>query len=64
MTRLTFGVSSLSFIANMAIKQNAVDIAHEYPLAAEAVHYVDIRAGGSGPASQAMAEPLFGQRHE
>ena len=44
MTWLTFDVLSLSFIANMAIKQNAVDLAHKYPLAAETVHkefYVD-----------------------
>ncbi len=44
MTRMTFGVSASSFAANMAVKQNAVDLAHEYPLAAEAVKksfYVD-----------------------
>ena len=44
MTRITFGVSSLSFAANMAVKQNAIDYATEYPLAASAVHtsfYVD-----------------------
>ena len=31
MTRITFGVS---FIANMCVKQNAIDSGHEYPLAA------------------------------
>ena len=36
MTRGTLGVSS-SFMANMAVKQNAVDYAHEYPLAANVV---------------------------
>ena len=44
MTRITFGVSASSFAANMAIKQNAIDHVHEYPLAAEAVEksfYVD-----------------------
>ena len=44
MTRVTFGVSSSSFIANMCIKQNAIDLAHEFPLAANAVEesfYVD-----------------------
>ncbi len=44
MTRATFGVSSSSFAANMAVKQNAMDYAQEYPLAASAVHesfYVD-----------------------
>ena len=44
MTRVTFGVSSSSFVANMAIKQNAADKAHKYPLAAQVVDdgfYVD-----------------------
>ena len=44
MTWLTFGVSASCFAANMAIKQNAIDLAHEYLLAAEAVmksFYVD-----------------------
>ena len=44
MTRITFGVSASSFAANMAVKQNAIDFAHEYPLAAEVVErsfYVD-----------------------
>ena len=44
MTRLTFGVSASCFAANMAVKQNAIDFAHEFPLAAEAVEqsfYVD-----------------------
>ena len=33
MTRLTFGVSASSFEANMAVKQNAMDFALQYPLA-------------------------------
>ena len=44
MTRVTFGVSASSFAANMAVKQNAVDYAMEYPLAAKCVDisfYVD-----------------------
>lgn len=44
MTRLTFGVSSSSFIANMCIKQNALNHVHEFPLAAKSVKesfYVD-----------------------
>ena len=44
MTRLTFGVSSSSFAANMSVKQNAIDFTQEFPLAASAVHesfYVD-----------------------
>ena len=44
MTRVTFGVSSSAFIANMSVKQNATDFAHKYPLAARVVEesfYVD-----------------------
>ena len=44
MTRVTFGVSSSSFVANMAVKQNATEYSHEYPLAAKVVDeafYVD-----------------------
>jgi hypothetical protein len=35
MTRVTFGVSASSFAANMAVKQNAIDYAQEFPSAAE-----------------------------
>ncbi len=43
MTRVTFGVSVSSFAANMAVKQNALDFAIDYPQAAEVVKsfYVD-----------------------
>ena len=44
MTRVTFGVSAPSFAAYMAEKQNAIDHAQEFPLAAEAARkcfYVD-----------------------
>eukprot|EP00731_Ephydatia_muelleri_P025917 Em0018g17a len=44
MTRVTFGVSASSFIANMCVKQNDIDNASEYPLAAQAVKdsfYID-----------------------
>lgn len=34
MTRVTFGVSTSSFAANMYVKQNALDLALEYPQAA------------------------------
>ena len=50
MTRLTFGVSSSSFIANMCVKQNSLDHALEYPEAAKAVSdsfYVDDCLSGS-----------------
>ena len=44
MTRVAFGVSASSFIANMCVKQNSLDHAADYPLAAKAVDdsfYVD-----------------------
>ena len=44
MTRVTFGVTSSSFVANMCVKRNATDFAHKYPLAAKIVEdsfYVD-----------------------
>lgn len=37
MTRVTFGVSASSYPANMAVRQNAIDHALEFPLAAKAV---------------------------
>lgn len=44
MTRLTFGVRASSFIANMSLKQNALDFEDEFPLASKVVQescYVD-----------------------
>ena len=44
MTRVTFGISASCFAANMAVKQKAIDFAHEYPMAAKVVErsfYVD-----------------------
>ena len=44
MTRVTFGVSASSFAANMSVRQNALDLAQEFPLAAKVVEdcfYVD-----------------------
>lgn len=44
MTRVTFGVAASSFAANMAVKKNALDFAHKYPMAAKTVEtsfYVD-----------------------
>ena len=57
MTRTTFGVSSSSFAANMAVKQNAIDYATEYPLAASAVHtsfYVDDGLCGADSSERAI----------
>ena len=44
MTRLTFGVSASSFAANMAVEQNALDYATEFPNAVKVIDqsfYVD-----------------------
>ena len=44
MTRVMFGVAASSFTSNMAVKQNALDFSHEYPMAAKTVEtsfYVD-----------------------
>ena len=57
MTRVTFGVSASSFAANMAVKQNAIDHAHEFPLAAEVVErsfYVDDCLSGAASPELAM----------
>ena len=57
MTRLTFGVSASSFIANMCMKQNATDLSLEYPLAAKAVDdpfYVDDGLTGADSIDQAI----------
>ena len=57
MTRVTFGVSSSAFIANMCIKQNAIDHVSQFPQAAEAVHssfYVDDGLTGADSVEQAI----------
>ena len=57
MTRITFGVSASSFAANMAVKQNAIDYSHEFPLAAEVVHksfYVDDCLTGTTDSKSAL----------
>ena len=62
MTRATFGVSASCFAANMAVKQNAIDLSHVYPLAAEAVEksfYVD--DGLTGADDTKRATTLHGQ---
>ena len=54
MTRMTFGVSASPFAANMAVQQNASDLAVQYPLAAEAVvksFYVDDCLSGADTVS-------------
>ena len=57
MTRVTFGVSASSFVANMAVKQNALDFALEYPQAVTAVEksfYVDDGLTGADSIEEAI----------
>ena len=57
MTRITFGVSASSYIANMCLKQNAADFACTHPLAAEVVNqsfYVDDGLTGADTTEQAI----------
>ena len=57
MTRVTFGVSASSFAANMSVKQNALDLALEYPQAAVAVEksfYVDDGLTGANSIEEAI----------
>ncbi len=39
MTMVTFGESASSFAANMSVRQNAIDLSCDYPLAAKIVEY-------------------------
>ena len=57
MTRVTFGVSASSFVANMCIKQNAIDFGSQYPSAAKQVEtsfYVDGYLGGADSPQEAV----------
>ena len=61
MTRVTFGVSSSSFVANMCIKRNALDFASEYPKAANVVQqsfYVEDCLTGSDSTERELHELL------
>ena len=65
MTRLTFGVSASSFIANMCVKQNAIDFRVQYPRAAGQVEksfYVDDYLGGADSVQEAVE--LRGEMHQ
>ena len=58
MTRVTFGVSASSFAADMAIKQNALDFEHMFPLASKVVEeniYVDDCLAGAHDIDGALA---------
>ncbi len=57
MTRVTFGVASSSFTANMSLRQNAIDYAKTYPLAVRAVResfYVDDGLVGADSVPEAV----------
>ena len=57
MTRVTFGVSASSFIANKSVQQNALDHAKDFPKAAsvvEASFYVDDCLTGAESAEEAI----------
>jgi len=57
MIRITFGASASSFAVNMAVKQNAEDHVHEFPLAAKAVgesFYVDDGLVGADSVTEAI----------
>ena len=57
MTRITFGVSASSYIANMSVKQNAHDLASTYHLAARVVDnsfYVDDGLIGADSVEEAI----------
>ena len=65
MTRVTFGVSASSFAANMAVKQNALDLTHKFPLAAKTVEenfYVDDCLAGADSNEEAIV--LYHQLYE
>ena len=69
MTRITFGVSASSFVANMCVKQNAQDYTNTFPLAAKAVDesfYVDDGLTGADSKDEAIQlqnelQTLFGK---
>ena len=57
MTRVAFGVSALSFAANMFVHQNALDLAHKFHLAAKVVEdcfYVDDCLTGADTVDRAI----------
>ena len=57
MTRATFGVSASCFAANMAVKQNAIELVDKYPLAVDVVHnsfYVDDGLTGADDVESAI----------
>ena len=69
MTRVTFGVSASSFVANMCVKQNAIDFISKYPFATRVVDesfYVDDGLTGTDSVDKAIEvhnqlQSLFGE---
>ena len=58
MTRVTFGVSASSFIANMCVKQNSIDLCEKFPNVAKEVErsfYVDDYLGGADSPERAIS---------
>ena len=58
MNRVTFGVAASSYAANMAVRQNAINLAAQFPLAAQAVHqsfYVDDALTGANSVEEAIS---------
>ena len=57
-TRVTFGVSTSSFAANMAVKRNSLDLASKYPLHSCTSHqcsfYVDYGLAGADSVQEAI----------
>ena len=57
MTQVTFGIAASSYAANMAVKQNAIDLAHEFPSTARAMEqsfYVDDGLTGADSVEEAV----------
>ena len=57
MTRVTFGVSASSFVANMSLKQNAAELSEQYPVASavtEKSFYVDDGLAGADSVDSAI----------
>ena len=63
MTQVTFGVSASPFAPNMAVRQNAIDNASEFPLAVKAVFnsfYVDDGLTGADSKAIMLYQQLQG----
>ena len=61
MTRVTFGVSASSFIANMCVKQNAIDFGSQYLKQVKTSFHVDDYLGGADSPQETVK--LQGEMH-